>query len=94
LNAESVGRQNMSKNKRGGRDMQKITLECAQDLGIVPFPKLYKRLWKCGFLEKVVNVSEEEYRRQHNEIIDKYCCDKELDLVEVAECVIEEALRR
>jgi len=52
-----------------GMKTTKMTLQATQNRGLVPRPNIFK--------------SDEEIERQRQEIIDKYCCDKILQLVEV-----------
>ena len=60
--------------------MKEISLEMAQELGLVPRVDSFDTHWSFGPFKRVTTCSEDEYRRRRKAIVDKYCFDKELEI--------------
>ena len=60
--------------------MREISLQMAQELGLIPRVNQFDTKWTFGPLKRVVQCGEDEYRRRRAAIVDKYCFDKRMEL--------------
>ena len=72
---------------------KKISLEMAQDIGLVPKPNGFMHKGKVLGLS-VVRFSEDSYVQDHDKIIQKHCVDKENIMCEFERDEIINAIRR
>lgn len=60
--------------------MREISLQMAQDMGLVPRPSQFDTRWKFGPLVRIKLCGEYEYRKRRRAIVEQFCINKELEI--------------
>jgi hypothetical protein len=60
--------------------VREISLQMAQELGLVPRVNQFDTKWTFGPLKRVVQCGDDEYRRRRAAIVAEFCFDKNLEI--------------
>lgn len=71
--------------------MRDVSLQTAQELGLVPRVDQFDEKWSFGPIKRVVMCGEDDYRARRRAIVDRFCFDKELELCDYDKLVAARA---